>query len=97
MNILPKFLYLFQALSIAIPRQYVKQIDTLFTGFIRAQKHPRIRRSLLTFPKQYGGLAIPDVYKYYQAAKLSRINDWCRHGDHNMAESETSIEQGPIT
>lgn len=81
MNILPKFLYLFQAVPIGIPTQYFKRTVALFTRFIWAHKTPRIIRSLLTLPKQYGGLAISDLYKYYQAAHLGRLIDWCRHGD----------------
>lgn len=76
-----RFLYLFQVIPIAIPMQYLKWIHTLFTEFIWAHRHPRIRRSLLTLPKQYGGLAISDLHKYYQAAHLSRMIDWCQLGD----------------
>lgn len=38
MNVLPKFLYLFQALPIAIPKYYFKKIHSLLTGFIWAKK-----------------------------------------------------------
>lgn len=84
MNILPKFLYLFQALPIAIPKYYFKQIHSLLVRFIWANKHPRISRALLTIPKQKGGLAVPDMYKYYQAAFLSRLIDWSRHRDGKL-------------
>lgn len=30
-------------------------------------------------PKQYGGLAVPDICKYYQTVYLSRLIDWNRH------------------
>lgn len=69
-NILPKFLYLFQAVQIAILRKIFRNIQTLFTKFIWAHRHPRIRRTLLSLPKQYGVLAVPDMYKYYQAVHL---------------------------
>lgn len=81
MNIFPKFLYLFQAVPIAIPRNFFRNIQTLFTKFIWVHRHPRIRRTLLSLPKQYGGLAVPDMYKYYQAVHLGRLLDWCQHGD----------------
>lgn len=34
MSILPKFLYLFQALPFAIPSGYLRQAKALFTGFM---------------------------------------------------------------
>lgn len=73
--ILPKFLYLFQALPIQIPLSYFKQVQALFTRFVWAQKKPRLSRTLLTLPKQYGGLALPDVRRYYQAVQLGRVID----------------------
>lgn len=81
MNIVPKFLYLFQALPISAPLAFFSQIQAVFTKFIWASRHPRINRSLLTLPKEAGGIEVPDLYKYYQAAQLSRIIDWCRYGD----------------
>lgn len=81
MCILPKFLYLFQALPIQIPLSYFKQVQALFTRFVWAHKKPRLSRTLLTLPKQYGGLALPDVRRYYQAVQLGRVIDWQRHSD----------------
>lgn len=78
MSILPKFFYLFQTLPISIPAALFRQINTLFT---KAHKLPRISRRLLTLPKIYGGIAVPDVRKYYQAAHPCRVIDWCRHKD----------------
>lgn len=39
----------------------------------------RLPRRLLSLPKHYGGLALPDVRKYYQATHLDRFIDWSRH------------------
>lgn len=36
---------------------------------------PRLGR-LPTLPKYYGGMAVPDVFKYYQAAHLCRVINW---------------------
>lgn len=96
MNILPKFLYLFQALPIAIPKYYFKQIHSLLVRFIWANKHPRISRALLTIPKQKGGLAVPDMYKYYQAALLSRLIDWSRHGDGKLWPGQEQAQSSAL-
>lgn len=82
MCVLPKFLYLFQALPIDIPMRYFKQANALFTCFIWAHISLRIRRSLLTLPKHiWGGIAAPDLHKYYQAAHMGHLLDWCWYGD----------------
>lgn len=79
MCILPKFLYLFQALPIRIPANYFKQIHSLFIKFVWSHSKPRLKRCYLTLPKHYGGLALPDAKHYYQAVHLGRIIDWNRH------------------
>lgn len=84
MNIVPKFLYLFQAVPIAIPIAYFSQIRAMFTKFISASKCPRISRDLFTLPKSACGVAVLDIFKYYQAAHLGRIIDWCRHGEYKL-------------
>lgn len=75
-SILPKFLYQLQVLPIHIPANYFQQIRKVFFEYIWNHK---LKRSQLTLPKQLGGLAVPDVHKYYQAVNLGRLVDWNRH------------------
>lgn len=79
MCILPKFLYLIQALPVHIPSHYFVQASALFFNFIWAHKRPRLNKRLLTLPKTYGGLAVPDIHKYQQATHLTGLIDWNRH------------------
>lgn len=44
----------------------------------------------LSFPKQYEGLAVPDVHKYWQATHSGRFIDWCFHRDTKL---RTQLEQ----
>lgn len=90
MSILPKFLYLFQTLLIKIPSSYLKQVQSLFTRFVWANKKPRIPKSQFCLSKQNGGVALPDIRKYYQAAHLSRVVDWHHHKESKLW---TQIEQ----
>ena len=84
MIILPKFLYLLQALSVHIPLSYLKQSQRLIFEFIWAHKHPRIQRKQLMFSKVQGALSVPDVRKYYQAVHLNRVIVWNRHMDTKL-------------
>lgn len=97
MSILPKFLYLFQALPIAIPAVFFRQISTLFTKFISANKWPRISRSLMIIPKCFGGVAVPHVSKYHQAAHIGRVIDWCRHTEFKLwTDMEQQVSPVPL-
>lgn len=59
--------------------EILKQMNALLVHFIWAHKRPRLQRWLSTLPKYHGGTAVPDVHKYYQAAHMGRLIDWCRH------------------
>uniref|UniRef100_A0A8C5MTU0 Reverse transcriptase domain-containing protein n=1 Tax=Leptobrachium leishanense TaxID=445787 RepID=A0A8C5MTU0_9ANUR len=76
MNLLPRLLYLYQALPLFLPRSYHQQIRKLFTKFIWPHGRPRLKYATLCKPKLCGGLALPDTNLYYYAAHLARIVDW---------------------
>lgn len=84
MSILPKFLYLFQALPISIPASYFRLMHSLFIEFIWANKRPHLNRKLLSLPKQHRGLAMPDIRTYYHATHSGRLVDWCRNRDNKL-------------
>ena len=73
MNILHKFLYLFQNVPLAPPEGTFTRIKSLFTKFIWNKKCPRLRLSLLYLPFDTGGLKCPNLYWYYLAVQLRTI------------------------
>ena len=85
-NVLPKYLYLFQCIPLYLPKSFFKSIDKIFTSFIWDWKRPRIRLELLQRPKLQGGLALPNLCHYYWASNVQKImhwlhapdTDWCR-------------------
>lgn len=83
------------SIPLPIPCRYFKLVHSLFIGFIWARKHPRLLCWQLTLPKQYGGLAVPDVHKYYQATHLVRLIDWCHHQNtklwSQLKQAESSV------
>lgn len=77
MNILPRLLYLFQSLPVEIPLQQFAQWDKMVSRFIWGGKRPRIRLSILHLPKEKGGMALPNLKLYFQAAQLRPLCLWC--------------------
>lgn len=61
MNILPKFVYLFQSIPLAPPTYLFSRMRKLFTRFIWNKRHPRIRLSLIYLPFDRGGLIYPNT------------------------------------
>ncbi|XP_056403189.1 transmembrane protein 260 isoform X1 [Hyla sarda] len=79
MNFLPRLLYLFQAIPLALPRSYFKKLDQMIRSFIWAGRPSRISSRVLVRRKRAGGLAVPDCQAYYVAATLTRLLDFI-HG-----------------
>lgn len=68
-----------------------RQKMTPFVSFLLSVKRFRVLKAIVKFcgfflvkMTNIGGLAVPDIYKYHQAAHLTRVLDWCRHGDHKI-------------
>uniref|UniRef100_A0A8C5PDV9 Reverse transcriptase n=1 Tax=Leptobrachium leishanense TaxID=445787 RepID=A0A8C5PDV9_9ANUR len=76
MNVLPRLLFLFQALPILLPATFFRSLRSLFTRFIWPTRSSRLQYRTLALSKQSGGLALPDMKWYYYASHLTRIVDW---------------------
>lgn len=76
MEILLRFLYLFQLTPILLPPQYFKMLHRAFRKFIWGRTHPRINASTLSRPKSLGSTGLPDLSAYHAAAVFTRLVDW---------------------
>lgn len=79
MNILPRLLYLFQAIPIKLPFSFFATYKRICRTLIWTSKTPRLSWARLTLPKSLGGLGLPDIQKYHWACHLTRIADWHLH------------------
>ena len=71
MSILPKFLYYFQTLPLALPISFFDNLNKLFSQFIWNNRKARLRYKLLYLPYDRGGLQLPNLRWYYMAAQLA--------------------------
>uniref|UniRef100_A0A8C5QCM2 Reverse transcriptase zinc-binding domain-containing protein n=1 Tax=Leptobrachium leishanense TaxID=445787 RepID=A0A8C5QCM2_9ANUR len=96
-NILPRLLYLFQTLPIAVPNLFFRSLQTRFTSFVWNKRQRRLRFALLTAAKSAGGLALPHVRRYYQAAHLLRILEWTSgHENKLWIPLERKLADSPL-
>ena len=76
MNVMPKFLYLFQCIPIFLTKAFFCSIDKLISEFIWNKKNPRIRKSVLQRHRQHGGLSLPNFQFYYWSANIKVMLCW---------------------
>ena len=96
MNVLPKMLYIIQALPIKIPQSYLKELRSRFLKFMWAGKPARISRTILSLPKGKGGIGFPDLIKYQEAAHLAKVVDWCGQKEKPWIKMEQATVEVPL-
>lgn len=77
MNLLPRVLYLMQALPVKLPKTFFKRLHREVISFIWGNKHPRLSRHILSLPRDRGGVGLPDFFRYYSSIHLHRLLDRC--------------------
>ena len=78
MNVLPKFLYLFQCIPLPPPTNFFSNMTKVFRNFIWSNRRARLRLSLLYLPYDRGGLKLPNLKWYYWACQLWTTSFWFR-------------------
>lgn len=77
MNVLPKFLFLFQCLPIFLSKVFFfKSIDSVICHFL--WKTPRVGLKVLQNCKFDGGLSLPNFRVYYWATNITKTIFWLK-------------------
>lgn len=88
MNVLPRFLFLFQCIPIFLPKSFFTKLDKIISRFIWKGQNPRIKKEFLQRSKLAGGLALPNFRAYYWAANFHKIAYWIQSADTDWCEME---------
>ena len=96
MVILPKLLYLFQTLPIPIPYAHLRKLQSDMLKFVWNYKKHRIPRSVMTASRGDGGLAFPNLVKYYQATQLRAVVSWFPQRSFNKWTEIEKIWLAPV-
>lgn len=98
MNILPRILYLFQALPVEIKPQQFNEWDKILSRFIWQGKKPRVRFKTLQLPKKEGGMAVPHLRNYFYSTQIKPLLNLC-NPEYNARWKDiekTLIKDSPI-
>lgn len=75
MNVLPKFLYLFQTLPIfSVPQKFFNNLNSSIRKFIWNNKTLRVKLKTLHMAFKKGGLQLPDFLLYFWVAQMRAMN-----------------------
>lgn len=81
MNVLPKFLFLFQNLPIFLSKSFFGSVDSAVSQFLWNGKSPRVRLKVLQNCKFDGGLSLPNFRFYYWSVNIAKTAFWLKSVD----------------
>uniref|UniRef100_A0A2D4LSV4 Reverse transcriptase domain-containing protein n=1 Tax=Micrurus spixii TaxID=129469 RepID=A0A2D4LSV4_9SAUR len=76
MNVLPKFLFLFQMILVIKRESDLMEWQKGINKYVWQGKKPRIKMKIMQDARERGGLKMPNLKLYYDATVLAAISDW---------------------